>query len=185
MKVALKLSAIVLAGLVPASAAMAQGEQPAASAAAAKPEAGQTIYDSAGAEVGVIKSVDGETFVIDTGSNTATLALSSLGTGDKGPVIGMTKAQLDTAINAAKSDADAAMAAALVPEAPVYASDGATQVATVAAVEEANVVLKTDDGEVGLPKTAVTKGANGLQLGMTAGEFKAAAASAREATPTP
>ncbi len=184
MKVALKLSALVLAGLVPASAAMAQADAPAATAAA-KPQAGQTVYDSAGAEVGVIKNVDGETFVIDTGTNTATLALSSLGTGEKGPVIGMTKAQLDAAINAAKSNADAAMAAALVPDAPVYASDGTTQVATVAAVEDANVVLRTDDGEVGLPRTAVTRGANGLQLGMTADEFKAAAASARQATPTP
>lgn len=69
----------------------------------AKPAAGQTVYDPAGAEVGTITSISGDSFVINTGTNTATLALSSLASGAKGPSIAMTKAQLDAAVATAKS----------------------------------------------------------------------------------
>jgi hypothetical protein len=76
-------------------------EAPAAQAATAK--AGDTIYDTAGEAVATVDSVDGSNVVISVGSKKATLPMSSLSSGPKGPVIGMTKQQLDTAIqNAGK-----------------------------------------------------------------------------------
>lgn len=177
MKFSTKAIFLAAVAAVPFAPAFAQ-DAPAATQAAA-PAAGQVVYDASGAEVGTIQSVADGNFVISTGKNTATLALSSLGSGPKGPVIGMTKVQLDEAIEKASADSAAAKEAALVADAPVFASDGATQLATVGAVEGDNVVLKTADGEVGLPKSAISNGANGLQIGMTAEQFKAAADAAK------
>jgi hypothetical protein len=82
-----------------ASAASPAQEAPAAQAATAK--AGDTVYDAAGAVVGTVESVEGENFVISTGSSKATLPMSALASGDKGPVIGMTKAELEAEIQKA------------------------------------------------------------------------------------
>lgn len=79
---------------------------PAAEAAAAK--AGDTVYDQAGEVVGTIEKVEGNNFVISTGTNRATLALSVLASGPKGHVIGLTKTQLDEAIVQAQGPSSAA-----------------------------------------------------------------------------
>lgn len=71
-------------------------EAPAAQSAAAK--AGDTIYDTAGEVVGTVESVDGQNAVISTGTNKATVPLSALASSPKGLMIGMTKSQLDAAI---------------------------------------------------------------------------------------
>lgn len=112
---ALGMAAPVLAqdaATAPAETAPAQTATtetaPAAEAAAAK--AGDTIYDQAGEVVGTIEKVEGSNFVISTGNNRATLALSVLGTGPKGHVIGLTKAQLDEAIVQAQGPSSAAPA---------------------------------------------------------------------------
>ncbi|MBA4353354.1 MAG: hypothetical protein C0409_01560 [Novosphingobium sp.] len=150
----------------------------AAAAASAQVTAGATVYDAAGAEVGTIKSVNAPNFVIDTGKNTATLALTALGTGPKGPVIGLTRDQLDAAAEKASADASAALAAAIVVDAPVHASDGKTILGKIAEVTETDFILDTGKTRVKLPKTSVAKGASGLMVGMTAQEFADATKSA-------
>ena len=71
-------------------------EAPAAAAATAK--AGDTVYDSAGEVVATVESVDGSNAVLSTGASKATVPLSSLSSGPKGPTIGMTKSELEAAI---------------------------------------------------------------------------------------
>lgn len=149
-----------------------------ASATAAAPTVGATVYDTAGAEVGTIKSITAPNFVIDTGKNSATLALTALGTGPKGPVLGMTKAELDAAAEKAGAAAKADTAAAIVADAPVYASDGTTQLGKVAEVTDTEFVLDAGAVRVKLPKTSVAKGASGLMIGMTAEAFADATKSA-------
>lgn len=102
---ALGMAAPALAQEAGAEAAPTTETAPAAEAAAAK--AGDTVYDQAGEVVGTIESVEGGNFVISTGTNKATLSLSTLAQGPKGPVIGMTKQQLDEAIQNAKASAPA------------------------------------------------------------------------------
>jgi hypothetical protein len=142
---------------------------------------GATVYDSTGAEVGKVKSVAAPNFVIDTGKNTATLALSALGTSPKGPVLGLTREQLDTAAEKAAADAAAALASAIAVDAPVHASDGTTvigKIAEVAEVAEADFVLDTGSTKVKMPKTSVANGTNGLFIGLTAQAFAEATKSA-------
>jgi hypothetical protein len=103
----LSIAAVAMAGPALAqdasSAAPSAPAAPAAQAAAAK--AGDTIYDSAGEAVGTIESVDGTNAVISTGTAKATVPLSAFASGPKGPTIGMTKAQLEAAIQSASAGA--------------------------------------------------------------------------------
>jgi hypothetical protein len=72
-----------------------------APASAAK--AGDTIYDKTGAVVGTVESIEGSNAVISTATGKATIPVSALSSGSKGPTIGMTKAELNAAMqNAAK-----------------------------------------------------------------------------------
>jgi len=163
------------------ASAMAQNATPPAAAAAATTAnvaVGATIYDVNGAEVGTVKSVAAPNFVIDTGKNSASLALSALSTGAKGPVLGLTKVELDAAAEKATADAAAALAAAIVVGAPVHASDGSTVLGKIAEVAEADFVLDTGTAKVKLPKTSVANGATGLMIGMTAQAFADATKSA-------
>ncbi|WP_372732702.1 hypothetical protein [Novosphingobium sp.] len=163
------------------TAAYAQGTAaPAAPAAEATAQVavGATVYDSTGAEVGKVKSVAAPNFVIDTGKNTATLALSALGTSPKGPVLGLTREQLDTAAEKAAADAAAALASAIAVDAPVHASDGTTVIGKIAEVAEADFVLDTGSTKVKMPKTSVANGTNGLFIGLTAQAFAEATKSA-------
>jgi hypothetical protein len=87
-------------------AAIAQEAAPAAQAAAPAPVVGAKVYDSTGGEVGTIESVDAGNFVISTGKNKAGIANASLAKDAQGRlVIGMTKAQLDAAVEAANGGA--------------------------------------------------------------------------------
>jgi len=89
------------------SAPAAAGADTAAAAQSATAKAGDTVYDQAGDVVGTVEKVEGANFVISTGTNRATLALTTLATGPKGLVIGVTKAQLDEAIVKSQSAAPA------------------------------------------------------------------------------
>ncbi|MBB3861144.1 preprotein translocase subunit YajC [Novosphingobium hassiacum] len=166
---------------VPASA-QAQAPASTAKAAAASVTVGATVYDTSGAEVGKIKSVTAPNFVIDTGTTTATLALTSLGTSPKGPVLAMSKADLDAAATRAAADASAALASSIVVGAAVHASDGTTALGKIAEVAEADFVLDTGKTKVKLPKSSVAQGSAGLMIGMTAQEFADATASAGKST---
>lgn len=72
----------------------------ASSAATAK--AGDTVYDSTGVPAGTIESVSATSVVLVTSAGKATVPLSGLSNGPKGPTIAMTKTQLEEAIRKAK-----------------------------------------------------------------------------------
>jgi hypothetical protein len=108
LKAAFIISTLALGFAAPAMAQdVSQGapEAPVASAEsasqAATAQAGDTIYDPAGEVVGTVESVAGENFVLSTGASKATLPLSALAGGEKGPTIGMSKSQLEEAIQRA------------------------------------------------------------------------------------
>lgn len=166
-----RMTLALLCAAAPAAIAPAFAQAQPEAAARAVPAEGTMVYDAAGNEVGTIKSVAAPNFVIDTGKNSATLALASLGTGPKGPVIGFTRDQLDEAVEKAAADAAAALAAAIVVDAPVHASDGVTVIGKISEVAEADFVLDTGTTKVKLPRAAVANGANGLFIGMTAQQF--------------
>ncbi|WEK47637.1 MAG: hypothetical protein P0Y56_04915 [Candidatus Andeanibacterium colombiense] len=178
------LAAAALLAFAPA-ALSAQADTSAAPAPAAAPSddaaadviPGATVYDTQGGTVGRIVSVEGDAVVLDTGSMRATLSKNGFGKGANGPVIGMTKAQLEEAIAKAEGEANGKLAAALVPGAAIASSDGVA-VGTVKEIDaNGNVVIDRPAGVIALPKTQFTTAADGsLALRFSNADLEAAVA---------
>lgn len=165
---------LILAGTMLATTAVAQTNPPAAPATSAAPTTGATVYDAQGDVVGTIASTDGTNAVVDTGTVKAALALSSFGTGAKGPTLGLTKAQLEAA---AQQQSGGDIKEKLVPGAAVFGSAG-TEVGTIKAADSQFVTLTTAKGDVRLPVTGFGPGAKGVTIGMTAEQLASAIGSA-------
>jgi len=150
-------------------------------------KAGATVSDTSGGQVGTIESVNGDLAVVSTGTNKVSLPVSAFGQGEKGPIIAMTKAQLDAAASGAKASAEADLKAQLTQGASVYGPDGAVA-ATVDTVDAQFATLTVGDQKVKLPLDSFSKGAQGAVIGMTGAELKAAAsgaAASQSASATP
>lgn len=171
------LAAVAAAGLIPsiASAQTAPTTAPAGAQASATASVatGATVYDTSGGVVGTVASTDGTNAVIDTGTNKAAVPLTSLGKGAQGPVLAMTKAQLDAAAGAQQQQASAAFRSQLVTGASVYGSGG-TKLGTIKAVDTSMVTLTTDKGDAKLPIAGFGPGPQGVTIGMTAAQLSAA-----------
>ncbi len=182
----MKYLTLIAASMMACSSAAALANQQASAEAAAPAtpslSAGAMVYDGAGDEVGTILSAEGGTVVLDTGTNRASLAAASFGVGPKGPVIGMTKLQLNTAIENAAAQTAAALDAALVVGAPVLSQDGQS-VGTVKEIKEGIVVLDRPSGAVALPRANFTASSAGLALRMSAQQLEDAIA--QTAAPSP
>ena len=169
------LGSLALPGLSLAQATAAPSKAPAATPAAPTLTPGTKVYGPQGEEVGTVDSVTGAAVVINTGTNRATLAKDAFGSSPTGPVIGMTKAQLDAAVEQAKAQSSAQLQAALVSGAEVRGKEG-TVVGKIDKVEGDQVVLTRETGgPVALPRQQLTTDDQGLKLLMTAAEFEAAA----------
>jgi preprotein translocase subunit YajC len=140
---------------------------------------GATIYDTAGGTVGIVDSVTGDLAVVSTGTNKVSLPISSFGVGDKGPVIAMTKAQLDAAASGAKADQQKQTQAALTPGATVYGSNGGV-LGTVDSVDSQFVTLAIGEQKAKVPLNAVGKGEKGPMVAMNAEDVKAAVKTSTE-----
>ncbi|WP_341207814.1 hypothetical protein [uncultured Sphingomonas sp.] len=177
--------ALASAALIPGAAlAQAPAQAPAAgqttAAAGAAVTTGATVYDTSGGVVGTVESTDGTNAVVNTGTVKAAIPLTSLGKGAQGPVLAMTKAQLEAAAGQQQAQASAEFKSKLVPGATVYGTGG-TQLGTIKSVDASGVTLTTTDGDAVLPVTGFGPGPQGIVLGMTAAQLKAAMSAAAPA----
>jgi preprotein translocase subunit YajC len=139
---------------------------------------GATVHGPQGGEVGKIEKIEGGNVVIFTGTQRATLPASALGRDEKGLVISMTKAQLDSAVAEAEAKANATLDAALAIGADVTSSDG-VKVATVQKIDGDNVIVDLASGTaITLQKSHLSVKDGGLTLLMTAGQLQSAVSAA-------
>lgn len=171
---------IASAAFVPATS-WAQAAPAAPASASATVAVGATVYDTAGAVVGTIDSTDGTNAVINTGTVKAGVPVTSLGAGAKGPVLAMTKAQLDAAAGQQQAQASAEFKSKLVAGAAVYDPAG-TQLGTIKSVDATGVTLTTTSGDAKLPATGFGPGPKGVMVGLTADQLKAALSASAPAT---
>jgi preprotein translocase subunit YajC len=176
MKIRNMLALTVLA--LAAAPLAAQNAAPAA--AAASVTAGAKVFDAQGGEVGTVDSVTGGVAVVNTGTNKVGLPLASFGTGANGPVISMTKTELDAAASQAAQQSAEALKAQLTPGATVYGRSGA-DVGKIKEADAEYVTVERPKGSVKLPMSAFGKGDKGVMISMTAEELDAAMASAAPA----
>ncbi|MBV1691347.1 hypothetical protein KRR38_27595 [Novosphingobium sp. G106] len=141
--------------------------------------AGVVVYDPQGAEVGRIVSAAGDSVVLDTGTNKATLPKNVFGVSAKGPTVNATRGQIDAMVAAASAKANAALEAALVPGAEVKGSAGAL-IGTIKDVSGDNVTIDRAAGPVRIARKAFTVGPHGLTISLTTAELEAAAQAATQ-----
>ena len=140
-----------------------------AAAAAASIRPGMAVVDTNGGAVGSVKSVSGDTLVIDTGKYEAAVGAASV-TPYKGKLlIGMTQAEL----NAATEQSLAQLAAQIVPGATVKGTGGAV-LGTIESLDTDIATIKLATGEtVRFPRSGIAAGADGVIVGITLDQLKA------------
>lgn len=160
---------------------------PAAPAATqpAPPAVGATVVDTVGAPVGTIESIADGTAIINTGTNKAPYPLTSMTPGPKGPIIALTKAQLDAFYAEAAAKAAATLEQKMVAGTAVRTRNGTAQAGTIKSVTADNVVLTTEAGrDVSLPRNIFAVDAQGgLIIGFTAEQFAQAISAAQPSAP--
>ena len=172
-------TALLLCLVVP-GAAMAQTAAPASAATQVK--TGAKVFDTSGGEVGTIDAVNGDVAVVATGTNKVSIPIASFGVGATGPVLAVTKVQLDAVASEAAAKSTEAAKAALKPGADVHGSAG-TVIGTVKALDGEFVLVTTPKGDVRLPTSVFGMGASGLAIGIPSAEFDKAVSAASAATP--
>ena len=171
----MKIAAIALLTSLVAMPATAQTTPPAVPGAATRmpspPAVGASVVDTAGAAVGTIESITGDLAVINTGTNKVGYPLASMTAGPNGPIIAMTKVQLDASFVEQQAKAKTDLAAKLVAGTQVFASDGTTQLGTIKAADAQFVTVTAASGDVRLPVNGFASGATGVVVGLSAADF--------------
>lgn len=181
----MKYAVLAVLTALPAAALTAQ-TPPAANAAAAPtaaPSVGATVTGKDNQPAGTIAQVTAEAVVIDTGTNKVPVPVASIGAGAKGPIIAMTKAELDTAYAQAAQAQQANLQ--LTPGKTVQGVNGAS-LGTIKAADAEFVTVTTAKGDVKLPKGGFGPGPEGtVRVNATAEQLDAAVAGAATAAPAP
>lgn len=167
--------------LAAGASAHAQEAAPAqaSTASTVKLDVGTTVYDSEGAAIGPIASVEGGNVVLTVGDKPIALPATSFLTTDKGPAITVTLAQLTEALNKQTADAAAALQAAMQPGAEVHSAQGAAVVGKIKLADAEGIVLTTTEGgDIRIPRDAFFMSQAGLAVSFTAEQFAAAVAEA-------
>ena len=132
------------------------------------PAMGATVYGPQGNQVGTITQIDSATATVNTGTVTAALPLNIFGEGVEGPVISVTKAQLEQMVQQAAAQQSAELTAKLTAGSPVVDADGAA-LGTVKSVDDQGVVVTSEYGDFTLPKANF-----GLRQGALAAQVRVA-----------
>lgn len=152
-----------------------------ATAATAAPAVGDTVFGPQGNEVGTVTSADAATVVIDTGAHQAPVPANVLADGANGPVISVTKDQLNQIMDAQVAEAAAKRDAAIVEGAMVHSADD-VMLGTVESIDGDNVVVTLSEGSVALLREHFTVPANGiLTARFSAAQIAQTVAAAQEA----
>jgi hypothetical protein len=149
--------------------------------AAAQIAVGATVKDTAGGTVGTVTAFEGGNVTVDTGKNKVAIPETSFAKTPDGPLLGMTKDQLDTAVESAAAESKARLMAAIVPGADVLGSAGSV-IGKIEKVEGELVMLTSAAGSANVPISGLALRPDGLHFGMTAEEFTAAVAAAKAST---
>lgn len=168
-----KYPILIALSLAVAGSAAASAEAPATAVAA-----GAIVKDTSGGEVGTILKVDGPNVVLKTDKHEVRLPASSFAPGNGALLFGMTRDQ----VNAAVEQSLAAAAAKIAPGAAVSDPSGGA-VGTLTAVDADTVTVKLTSGTlVRVPRTGIAAGPNGVVVGATAAQLEA---SVKAAPPAP
>jgi hypothetical protein len=168
------ISAPAFAQTAPAAATQQANAPVTGAASAVTLTPGMAVTDAQGGAVGTIETVTPQGAVVSTGTAKATLPSNAFAKRDNGVAIGMTKAELEAAVNTAKTPELAAGAA--------ISDTTGGKVGTIEAINGDQVTVATVNGaKAVLPKQGFAQGPNGVVIGMTAAQLEAAVKAATPA----
>jgi preprotein translocase subunit YajC len=131
---------------------------------------GATVKDTKGGVVGTVASASGGNVVVDTGNHQVTIPETSFATTPDGPLLAMTRAELDSAAEAAMAAEKAKLASAIQPGATVRGTQGGV-IGTISKLDGDFVMVKGEAGEARIPAAGLSLKADGLHFGMSAEQF--------------
>ena len=142
--------------------------------------AGAAVFGPEGNQVGTIVTVENGQAVLDTGKHKVPLGVDMYGEGPNGPVISVTKAQLDGMVDAQLAEAATKRDAALVAGADVMSADH-QPLGKVLRVEGNNIVIARGGDEtklVTLLREHFDASDHGLMARLTIAQIDAASGAA-------
>lgn len=139
--------------------------------ASASSQIGKAVVDPKGGPIGTVIGVKGNILVVKTDRLEASLPVTSFTEQGGKLYFGMTRDELNSAIEKAAVEQQAAIAAALSPGATVRGSAG-NEIGKIDAIDEqfATVVL-TNGKKVRIPRSAIAGTPKGAVIGMSAEEL--------------
>lgn len=136
---------------------------------AAAQSVGMAVTDVNGGAVGTVTAVNGDVVTVKTDRLEANLPKASFTAHEGKLLVGMTRTELNAAIEKDKAAAEASLAVG----APIKGSAGAT-LGTIDAIDAEFLTLKLTSGKlVRLPRASVAGSADGALIGMTAAQLEA------------
>lgn len=144
-----------------------------ATATAATPTVGATVYDSTGAVLGTVDQVTPQAIVVDVAGTKVGLPPASVGAGPNGLRVATTRADVEAQAKQAQAGQQAQLVAQLAPGTSVRGAAGAT-IGTVKSADAEFVTLTTPKGDVRLPIAGFAMGADGPSITLTAAQLDAA-----------
>jgi preprotein translocase subunit YajC len=116
------------------------------------PEVNATVFGPQGGQVGTITKIEGGAATVNTGTVEAALPLNIFGNGVNGPVISVTKSQLEQMVQQAQAQQSQQVQAMLVGGTPVVDASGMA-LGTVKSVGDAGVVVTSEFGDFTLQRS--------------------------------
>ncbi len=151
-----------------ASSALGAALLLAAPASAETVRAGANVTDPQGGHVGTITAVDSQYVTLRTDRHTTRLPLTSFTATDNAVLFALTRDQLNTQLDQALAQAQAAIQVGAV----VHGRDGAV-IGPIEAVDEQNVTVRFRDQPVRFARSSIAPGENGLVVGLSVSELQA------------
>jgi hypothetical protein len=144
-----------------------------APAAAQSVQAGATITDPQGGEVGTVVRVEGDNLVLRTDRHEVRLPVASFTATDEAVLFAMTRAELNASVDQALAQARQAISVGTM----VYDRDGAP-IGPVEETDETTITVKLDEQPIRVPRTAVAPAPDGVRIGSSLAELRAQIAAA-------
>jgi preprotein translocase subunit YajC len=137
-------------------------------AAAETLRVGAAVTDPQGGAVGTITAVDSQYVTLRTDRHETRLPVASFTAADNAVLFGMTRDQLNAAVEQALASAQQAIQVGAV----VHDRTGAA-IGPVASADDQNVTVTFGQQPVQFPRSAIAAGPNGLVVGVTVAELQA------------